>query len=173
MPSYDEHPSKASAWRNGEFVVHPEAQAEDCTVWFGRAPDARGEIAWEGLLARRLSKDRARICAVPFWAFDVNLGDEVAIVESQEGAPVAEKVVVDAGNFTFRVVFEPPTSEDDARWQELMVDLEPYDCWFDIASQRLVALSSPPQHAHAVADYLWQRQERGELEYETGRTRQR
>jgi hypothetical protein len=172
MAKHREHPHKASSWRDGKLVVHPDAAAEDCTVWFASAPDEGGEIEWEGLLARRLAEDRARICAVPIWAYDVNLGDEVKVIESGDGAPVAENVVLDAGNFTFRVVFEPATSDDDTRWHDLMIGLEQYDCWFDMASRRLLAISAPPHHAQAVADYLALRQARGDLQYETGRSEQ-
>jgi hypothetical protein len=149
----------------------PDAELADCTVWFAGSKDATGAVVWEGLLARRLANDRARICAVPIWTYDVNLGDEVEVMESGEGAPVAVKVLTDAGNFTFRVAFEPPACDDDRR-QRLMVELELYECWFDIASPGLAALSASAEHAQAVADYLWQRQERGEVQYEAGRTRQ-
>jgi hypothetical protein len=166
---YDEHPSKASAWRDGRFVVLPDAELEDCTVWVGAEADSTGSVKWEGLLARRLSAERARICAVPFWVYDLNLGDEVAVMDSAEGAPVVTGVVVDGGNYTFRVRFEH-AADDDARWRALMVELEPFDCWFDVRSPGLLALSAPPAHAQAVADYLDCREWRGDLLFETGRS---
>jgi hypothetical protein len=164
VPRYLEHPSRATTLRDGELIVLPDALEEDCTVWFSIEPD--GE-SWEGLLARRLADDRVRICAVPHFAYDVNLGDEVAVVESE--APVATRVVEDAGNFTFRVAFESADDPDDDRRRGLMADLEPYGCWFDPRHQRLVAISVPREHAQAVAGYLLDRERRGELEYETGR----
>ena len=169
MPEYEEHPSKASSWGDGQFVVLPEAEATDSTVWFGAKVDAGGETLWEGLLARGTAKDRARICAVPFWLNDVNLEDEVSLIESGEDA-VANAIVKDAGNFTFRVIFERADSDDD-RWRELMVQLEPYDCWFDVRSPGFVALSAPPDHAQSVADFLSTREQDGELQYEAGRSR--
>jgi hypothetical protein len=82
---YDEHPSKASASREGRFVVLADAELEDCTVWVAAGANQSTSIKWEGLLARRDA--RARVCAVPFWVYDLNLGDEVAVMDSAEGAP--------------------------------------------------------------------------------------
>ena len=166
---YEEHSSKASAWREGRFIVLPDAEREDCTVWVGAGADWSRSVRWEGLLAVRLSCNRARVCAVPFWVYDVNLGDEVALMESAEGAPVVTGVVVDGGNYTFRVRFAG-AADDDVRWRELMVELEPFDCWFDVRSPAFVAMSAPAAHARAVADYLDDRERRGELLFETGRS---
>ena len=168
MAEFEEHPSKAAAWRYGGFVVLPDAEAEDCTIWFRLEPDADSDMRWEGLLGRRLSDDRARVCAVPFWVYDLNLGDEVRIVTSAEGALIATESIHDSGNYTFRVSFNTD-GEDDLSWRELQQALEPFDCWFDVRSPRFTAISCPPSHAQAVADYLASRERDGELHYETGR----
>ena len=107
-----------------------------------------------------MSGRRARICAVPFWVYDVNLGDEVALMDSAEGAPVVTGVVVDGGNHTFPVRFDH-AADDDVRWRELMVELEPFNCWFDVRSPGFLGVSAPPPHAQAVADYLDERERRG------------
>lgn len=159
-----------SAWRAGRYVVLPDAELEDCTVWVGAREATDGLVTWEGLLARRLAPDRARVCAVPFWVYDLNLGDEVTLMASAEGAQVVTGVAVDAGNFTFRVVFTDG-DDNDRRWHQLMVDLEAFECWFDVRATGFVALSAPAAHAEAVAGYLQAREDLGELRFETGRTR--
>lgn len=170
MVEYDEHPSKASALRDGRLVVLPDAEAEDCTVWFSAERASSGSVKWEGLLARRLGPDRARLCAIPFWLYDLNLGDEVEVLDSAEGAPVAARLMRDAGNFTFRVRREGSDGDD---WRRgLMVDLERFECWFDVRSSGFLALSAPSVHAEAVANYLHAREQQGDLQFETGRTRQ-
>lgn len=171
MVEHDEHPSKTAAWRDGEFVVLPDAESEDCTIWVAVEEHSGGTVKWEGLLARRLGHDRARVCAVPFWVYDLNLGDEVTIMESAEGAPVVTGIAVDAGNYTFRAYADEPS--DDGWWRRLMVDLEPFKCWFDVRTPGLVAVSAPPDHAQAVANYLHGRQQQGELHFETGRSHPR
>ena len=167
MARYREHPSRASRFDGAAYVVHPGALAEDTTVWF----PLEDEDDWEGLLAQRIAEDRVRICAVPLFVHDVNLDDVVEVTAGTD-APVAVGLVRDAGNHTFRVIFaEGPEAGPDERWRELVHELEPYECWFDVYNPAFLALSAPPQHAQEVADHLKEREDRGELEYETGRTR--
>jgi uncharacterized protein DUF4265 len=78
-------------------------------------------------------------------------------------------VVKDAGNYTFRVSFDDAPN-DDRRWHELIVALEPFDCWVDVRDPGFLAVSAPPGEAQAVADYLDARERRGELSFETGRS---
>lgn len=171
MKKYEEHPSKAASWRNGQFVMLPDAETADSTVWFGIKEPGKDGVLWEGLLARQVGSDRGRVCGVPFWLYDVNLGDEVSLVTSAEGAPVADGIVSDAGNFTFRVIFDKADAGNE-RSRELMVEFERYGCWFDVRTPRFVAVSAPPHHAPSVADRLAAKARSGDLKYETGRTRQ-
>jgi Domain of unknown function (DUF4265) len=168
VAGFKEHPSKVAAWRDGRFIVLPDAAAADCTIWFGLEPDEPSEVQWEGLLGRRLGEDQARVCAVPFWLYKLNLGDEVRTITSQEGALVATEIIRESGNCTFRA-FLTIEEDDDLSWRELQNGLEPYDCWFDVSTRRFVAISCPPNQAHGVADYLESRERRGELQYENGR----
>lgn len=152
----------------------PEASAAEQTVWFAVDPgdsEDHEDAVWEGLLTQRSAPDRAVVAAVPVFAYDVNLGDEVEVVASAEGPLVATRVVRDAGRFTFRVLFpvlEQP--EGDERWRELQLDLEPYGCWFDVYSPRSVAISAEPGVARAVADFLSEAERAGRFQYETGRS---
>jgi hypothetical protein len=164
---YDEHPSKVARARgSGPVEIHPEAAGADCTIW---VPFDLDGTRWEGVLARRLAPDRARVCAIPFWVYDLNFLDEVSTADSAEGEPVATGRVRDAGNFTYRVAFED-AAEGDRRWHELMLELEPLDCWFDVRDPGYLAISAAPERAQAVADHLFDRESRGELQYETGRS---
>lgn len=152
----------------------PDASAADQTVWFavdpGEAVD-HDDAVWEGLLTRPTAPDRAVVVAVPVFAYDVNLGDELEVVASAEGPLVATRVVRDAGRFTFRVLFpEMEQLADDERWKELQVDLEPYGCWFDVYSRTFIAVSAEPEVAQAVADFLSASEQAGRLQYETGRS---
>lgn len=148
----------------------PEASAADQTVWFavepGDPPDHEDAV-WEGLLTRPSGPDRAVVAAVPVFAFDVGLGDEVEVVASAEGPLVATRVVRDAGQVTFRVLF-PVHKPDDERWKELQIDLEPYGCWFDVYSPTFIAVSARREVARAVADFLAEGEREGRLQYETG-----
>lgn len=161
MAEYREHPGKPVRRAGDDLMVLGEGQE---TVWFYL--DA--EDGWEGLLARRLEGDRARVCAVPVFAYGVGLGDEVSL-EERDGAPVATGLLREAGNTTFRVIFpRHGAPEPDERWRSLLADLEPHGCWIDVYSPQLVALSAEPAEVEAVASYLRVREERGELAYEAG-----
>ena len=108
------------------------------------------------------------ICAVPFWIYDLSLGDEVAVIPSAEGPLVATGLRHHADAFTFRVSWTHPHPHQP--WLGLMQELESHDCWFDVRSESFLALSAPGQHAQAVADYLAAQETRGSFQYETGRT---
>lgn len=145
----------------GDLVVLGEGAD---TVWFFLDE----HDGWEGLLARRIGPDRARICAVPVFAYGVGLGDEVAC-EERDGAVVATTLVREAGNTTFRVIFpRHGAPEPDERWRSLLTDLERHGCWIDVYSPQLVALSAEPAVVEDVAAYLRGREERGDLAFEAG-----
>ena len=104
-------------------------------MWVALPPDPDGEPVWEGLLAPLTPQpDLAVIAAVPVFAYDLNLGDEVEVVASAEGPLVAVRPVHDAGRFTFRVLFPDAVDPDDRSWLTLQRDLEPFGCWFDVYS---------------------------------------
>jgi hypothetical protein len=166
VASYMEHPSKASRYESGAYIVYPPALEEDTTVWF--AFDAVREL-WEGVLAIREAEDRARLVGVPLWTYGVNLDDVVELIESGEGAPVAVGAVGRSSNRTFRVVYpDLKPGDDDDRWRQLLIDMEPWDCWFDVLGPGYLAISAPEATAEAVERYLKQRANAGDFIYERG-----
>jgi hypothetical protein len=166
VASYREHPSKASRYAGGSYIVYPAALEEDTTVWF--AFDADREL-WEGVLAIREAENRARLVGVPLWTYGVNLDDVVELIESGEGAPVALRVVDPSANRTFRVVYpDRQAGDDDSRWRQLLIDVEPWDCWFDVLSPSYLAISAPGATAEAVERYLNERANRSDFIYERG-----
>jgi hypothetical protein len=161
-----EHPSKASRFTSGAYIVYPGALEEDTTVWF--AFDTDREL-WEGVLAIRQANDRARLVGVPLWTYGVNLDDVVEVIESGEGAPVAVRVVDRSSNRTFRVVFpDLKAGDDDDRWRRLLIEMEPLDCWFDVLGPGYLAISALGSSAEAVERYLNQRASAGDFIYERG-----
>jgi hypothetical protein len=90
------------------------------------------------------------------------------VLPSAEGALVATERLTESGNFTFRAWFDEQ-AQPGTHWRRLMMDLEPFGCWFDTWSERLIAISATAGEAQAVADYLDSRESASELKYETGR----
>jgi len=166
VANYQQHPSKVTTWRDGEFVVSQEAERADRTVWVAFDTDG-DDASWEGLLATPGDDEKVTVQSVPYFVYDLALGDEVSTVASAEGPLVAVERTRRSGMLTFRVVVDG----GDDRWQQLMRDLEPVSCWFDVRSPRFIAIGAPSEHAQAVADYLHGREQRGELQYETGQTK--
>ena len=185
MARYAEHPSKASRFDGRDWVVHEDAANEDCTVWVCVERDEDGDDhRWEGLLGRRLAPDRARIAAVPVFVGGLAFGDEVSLVESGEGALVVTGVVRPSGNATFRVLLPrlngpeeqrwhrgPEPVPGDTRWRDLIVELEPLGCWFDVYDPRYVAISAPSSSAATLAELLERRAREGDWRWEAGQGR--
>lgn len=173
MAEIEEHPSKATTWVDGVFVVSPEADGANLTVWVSAEAHTGGAVKWELLSAQRLSADRARVWSVPYWVYDLNYGDDVVLEDVSDGDPVVSGVGKASGNVTYRVVFDRAGQGDD-RWVSVMVDLEPFGCWFDVRGPGFLAVSASREHAAAVGDYLREREEdEGDLRFESGRSADR
>ncbi len=126
------------------------------------SPDKRG---WEQLWARKIADQRFEICCIPFFAYDLALGDEV----ETDGDHVLCRVVKPSGRFTFRVWFGSSTDPDDrTRVTEV---LQREGCEHEWSSENLLAIDAPTQEtAQALANALAALQQDGRVTYETGRT---
>ena len=89
---------------------------------------------------QRSSGDDVELVGIPVLAYGFGLGDLVRVAASAEGVPVAVEVVRLSGNATFRAWFAQ-ASHPGEHWRRLMLDLEPFGCWFDTYSERLIAIS--------------------------------
>ncbi len=124
-------------------------------MWFGVDAADDGAVTWEGLNAIGLSDGRATLVSIPAFAYGVSLRDEVKVVASAEGGLVATGRVGQARTRTYRV-WLPEWAGDgpDGHWRDLQVELEPFDCWFDVFSPQLTAIAVEHSVAHAVEDWL-------------------
>jgi hypothetical protein len=146
------------------------SETDDCTVWDAAERDPSGSVRWEGLVARRLGPDRARLCATPSSVYDLNLGHEVALVESDEGALVVSGIAHDAGNYTFRVY----RSSADDQWRRALDDrLGAVRLLVRHPKRRVPGPLRTARPRSGGADYLHERERRGEIRFETGRSRPR
>lgn len=127
--------------------------------------EKEGRSEWEQLWVRRLEDRKFIICCIPFFVFDLALGDAVETDENY----VLTRVACSAGNFTFRVWFGNSKKigikeEIEAHCAELGVTTE----W---SSPNLLAINAAGMvSAQALADYLQEQQDNQLLTYETGRT---
>jgi len=105
------------------------------------------------------------ICCIPFFAFNIALGDEVETDDDY----VVQRVVTASGQYTFRVWFGDSTYPEIK--DEVVKHMESLAIEIEWSSENLLALSAPDaDQAQQLADYLHSRQSAAHLMYETGRT---
>ena len=121
----------------------------------------------ESLWAEPLGGDRYRLDNVPFYAYDLNLGDVVeARAASPDLKPSVLRVLERSGHRTVRVFFAEAVS-DEARLDYLR-SLADLHVSFERATARYVALDlEPGADMDAVRARLDRAQAEGILEYET------
>jgi hypothetical protein len=147
-------------WREQtDFIIHIEIEADN--------PER--ERHWEQLWAKQVDEARFRVCCIPFFAYDLSLGDEVETRSEGEKRYIVRRVVKASGNYTFRVWFG--ASNDLTIRDEVMDRIERSGWLFEWYSENLLAISVESARAQDVADYLFRQEQLGRLVYETGRTR--
>ena len=142
--------------------THPHA------VWRDRAnfivaaslpEEGRTEQLW----ARQLDAQRFEVCCIPFFLYDVALGD---VVET-DAALLLKRVTRASGRYVFRVWF----GEGPGEGEEIAKALIDQGCLIEWSSPNLLAVDTvDADHASKVAGYLQQRETEGGLLYETGKT---
>ncbi|BBH17737.1 hypothetical protein Back2_20240 [Nocardioides baekrokdamisoli] len=112
----------------------------------------------------------AEVRAIPLFAYDLNYGDEVAVMSSDEGALVATSVVADKGRYTFRVWRE----DGDAEVMHAVIsDFGEMGCAIELYRDHLLGLACERASVQAVADALSAGEKSGSFVYETGRQQTR
>jgi Domain of unknown function (DUF4265) len=124
---------------------------------------------WEELPAWELSKGRFEIRCIPFFVYDLALGDEVE-TEEREGKPnVVKRVVKDSGHYTFRV-WTGDSHDKEAR-DDIVAKVGELRCEVEWYSDHLIAISAHAEEAQEVADYLLALEREARIAFETGRTK--
>lgn len=123
------------------------------------------DLVREQLWSKKKSDDIFMVCCIPFLAYDLSLGDEVAIDSSY----MIKQIVKRSGLFTYRVWF------GDTKYPQirniLNDELEQIGCSLEWYSSDLLAISCCKEDSQTVADLLFKKEENGLIKYETGKTR--
>ncbi len=136
-----------------------------CPTYEAYLEEKNSKNEWEQLWAIRLGDKRFCIGCIPFFAFDLALGDEVETDENY----VIQRVIKESGHYTFRVWFGNSTDQEIKNEVLKFMDNLPVE--LEWSSANLLAISAPdPSQAKQVADYLYTQQSMEYLIYETGRT---
>jgi len=123
---------------------------------------------WEQLWARQLTGDRFIVCCVPFFVYDIALGDEVRTAPADGKPYVVCEVTKPSGRYVFRAWFGETVDASNrdrvVRW------LVNSGCILEWSSKNLMAIDTQGEElAQEVADFLQGQENRGLLRYETGR----
>lgn len=152
---------------NEYTAVHPEP------VWRARAnfivaADIGGTQSRrkrEQLWAQQVSEYRFQLCCIPFFVYDLALGDEV----ETDKHFVIRKLVKASGHYTFRAWFGE--SKNPLAREDVLDTIRRLGCESEWSSTNLLAIDAATATlAQELADYLHARQTAGDLMYETGRT---
>lgn len=124
---------------------------------------SNNEVDSEQLWARRIGERSFEICCIPFFAYDLALGD---VVETDAEYSISRRITP-SGRFVFRVFFE----SDDSLAEATASALVGLGVLIEWSSPRLLALDCANEaSANVVANFLQEREDRGLLLYETGRS---
>lgn len=137
---------EAPVWRDrANFVIGAQLPEE------GRA---------EQLFARQLSDRRFEICCIPFFVYDLALGD---VVETDESYNVTS-VVQPSGRFVFRVWF----GESFHPRHPVADELSAHGALLEWSSDNLLAVDAADEvAAQEIADYLAAEERAERLAFET------
>lgn len=122
------------------------------------------DIVWEQLWCKKISNDHFMICCIPFFAKDLSLGDEV----ETDANNMVKSVIKPSGQYTFRVWFGD--SKDPNIRNTIIKELVQTDCSIEWYSENLLAISCSEQNAQRIADFLFEKQNNGEIFYDTGKS---
>jgi hypothetical protein len=121
---------------------------------------------YEQLWARQQSDTLFEVCCIPFFVYNLSLGDVVRTEASGERAYVVAEVVQPSGRWTFRVWLGGST-EDPAGVETELVSMGALTEW---SSRNLLAVDAANAAlAQRLADALADGEREGRWVYETGR----
>lgn len=153
------------AYQEGDYVAtHSNPVWRDRANFLFHVPiesDTR-ERRWEQLWWTRIAERKFVLCCVPFFVYDLALGDEVEV--DLDDHIVA---IIPSGQWTFRIWFGGISSSEKTRALQEIENLQPTMEW---SSENLLAVSVPSERAQEMADTLQALTSEGCLQYEAGRT---
>ena len=142
--------------------IHPDPVWRERANFIIAAPiEEGGDTTTEQLWSKRIADHRFQICCIPFWVYDLALGD---LVETDE-AYLVKRVVEWSGRFPFRIWF----GESFHPRGEIAEELHAMGALLEWSSTNLLAVDAADDPlAQRIADVLHGHEQRGRLRYETG-----
>jgi len=158
------------------MTIETDIAIHACPVWRERAnfilmarlTGGKLEGRFEQLWARQTGPHTFEICCIPFFVYDVNLGDEVEAAVDSENRWVIQGITRTSGHFTFRAWFKGAT---ELARNGVVKDLNQRGCLLEWHSNNLLGIDATSKSvAQVVANLLAEHEQAGRLQYEAGRT---
>jgi hypothetical protein len=152
-----------------EFVVHRNPVWRDRSnfIIMAELPEKDRPRLFEQLFAKQVGDASFEVCCIPFFVYDIALGDVVATSSRNDRQYVATEVIEPSGRQVFRVWFGESFHPRD----EIARALAALGSLLEWSSLNLLAVDAVDQeHAQLVANFLAEREQAGHLIYETGRS---
>ena len=122
---------------------------------------------FEQLWTRQVGESQFEICCIPFFLYDLALGDTVETAPQGGRQYVLSRVLNRSGRYVFRVFFERP----QYRHRDATVEaVEALGAQVEWSSPSLLAIDVEGASAQKVADLLHDLEQQERLVYETGKT---
>jgi hypothetical protein len=121
------------------------------------------DMVWEQLWVKKISEFRFEICCIPFYVYDLALGDEVITDKNY----MITEVVKPSGHYTFRVWFGNSQAQNIR--DDLLEEITNAGCLYEWYSGNLLGIDCIEKTAQQVANILYEKEMSGLLNYETGR----
>lgn len=151
---------------NSREAVHREPTWRDRSnlIIATRIDASDTDVTTEQLWARKHTDGKIEICCIPFFAYNIALGDFVDI----DSDYLVNGVTQRSGRYVFRVFFEPTRYNFRESTTDTLINMGTLIEW---SSPAMFAVdASSEAHAMSVAAYLQAEEDAGRLIYETGRT---
>ena len=150
-----------------QFSVHLDPIWRERANFIVNAPIPEEEGRYEQLWCRQITEDTFELCCIPFFLYDIALGDVVRTDTQSSRKYVVSQVVERSGRYVFRVYFEPSMLGNR---EQVVAHLTTLGALLEWSSDSMLAADArDAEHGQEVADFLFDQEMQGRLIYETGK----
>lgn len=122
---------------------------------------------YEQLWARQISSSKFEVCCIPFFLYDIALGDTVLTEISDDQMHLVKTVSERSGRFVFRAYFADGDLAQQNPFEDMLTSV---GALLERSSSQLLAIDGRDmEHAEQISNLLQTWEDAGSLQYETGK----
>ena len=150
-----------------QFSVHLDPIWRERANFIVNASIPEEEGRYEQLWCRQVTEDTFELCCIPFFLYDMALGDVVRTGSRPGRKYVVSQVVAPSGRYVFRAAFEPAMLVNR---EDVVAGLTAMGALLEWWSTSMLAVDARDAvHGQEIADFLFDQEMQGRLIYETGK----